>query len=111
MEYLGDRTGDEYRAHMVKIHEIVRRWHEGELTTAATRRQIAAENQRFYCGQQLAISQEPRIHDNIASIMAESGVPFEAAAAALDARRRANRRAESAESVEDARAEIEGGVA
>ena len=107
--YLGDRTGEEYRAHMDLIKSITDDWHNGKIGTREKRARIAAENAAFYNGQQLgaaggAITSEPRMTDEIAHVIADgSGVPMEAISAALRARRRASIRAANADSVEEAR--------
>jgi hypothetical protein len=113
--FLGDRTADEYRLHMNVIKEITESWHNGGISTATKRAQIAAENARFYDGGQLgatgsALTSEPRMVDEAAFLLSDSsGVPLEAAQAALHTRRRASIRAANSDSIEEARELMEEG--
>lgn len=110
--YLGDRTADEYRSHMNLIKDITDSWHRGEISVTQKRARIAEENSRFYDGGQLgstgsAITSEPRLTDEISYVLSEgSGAPIEQVRYALHLRQKANARANSAESVEEAREHI-----
>lgn len=107
--FLGDRTADEYRAHMNLIKDITDRWHRGEISVTTKRAQIAEENSRFYDGGQLgttgsAITSEPRITDEISYVLSEgSGAPIEQVRYALHLRKTANARADNAETDAEAR--------
>lgn len=92
--------GGDYDAHMSRLDKIVASWQCGEISIADKRRQIAAENDRFYHGPMRGVGVAdltvvPRIRDDAVFRLADAeGIPVEAASAALNAWRSATWAAE-----------------
>ena len=103
-------NSDEFREHQRVIARIVDDWRRGQIDVSQKRVAIAAENMRYY-GQPIKspntgepLGKAPRRGDpSIAVLSDATGIIFEAAAAALEARRKANVRAANCDSVEEAR--------
>jgi len=102
-------TDEPYSEHLARIRAIVTAWHKGEIGVVTKRAKIAEENARFYdegtrgaTGSDL--TRAPAVRDEVLHVLVErSGVPVEAASAALAAGRDGAWRANHADDLNSAR--------
>ncbi len=103
-------SSDEYREHIRRIAVIVDYWRRGGITVSQKRAQNASENASYYggnirspvTGEPLCVP--PKRGDPSVSILADAhGVPFEAMAAALTARRQSNYTAANVDTMDEAK--------
>jgi len=104
------RTDELYSAHMQRIHDIVMRWQNGEISGSVKRDWIARENLDFHGPARTDLTTPPAVRDEAALTLAEQAmIPLPAAQAALDAWRDARWASEHAETLEGARAALQRG--
>ncbi len=103
-------SSDEYLDHMRRIARIIDDWRRGQITVSQKRASVAAENMAYYGGPIKSpttgepLCAPPKRGDPSIAVLADAtGIPFEAAAAALACWRRGNFEAANASTLAESR--------